>query len=159
MEAETLFSRCHPCICQLSSSSLLYSTYFVTSVLLLTLPVHTCVCAFVSLCEYVCLSVYLPACSQSVLRSANVGEFLTKTLSNTSEKPGVSQEHGRLQKTRSSNRHRVGRKSHGGPILDKELQETNECREQKKFSPGKRLPVGYPTPSGHPQILHIDVFN
>lgn len=37
-------------------------------------------CVFVSLCEYVWLSVYLPACSQSVLRSANVGEFLTKTL-------------------------------------------------------------------------------
>lgn len=94
-----------------------------------------------------------------MLRSANVGKFLTKTLSNTSEKPGVSQEHGCLQKTRSSNRHRVERKSHGGPILDKELQETIECREQKKFSPGKRLPVGYPTPSGHPQILHIDVLN
>lgn len=128
MEAETLFSRCHPCICQ---PFLLLITpqhvfcYFSPS-LNFARP-HMCVS--LSLCEYVCLSVYLPACSQSVLRSANVGEFLTKALGDTSEKPGVSQEHGRLQKTRSSNRHRVGRKSHGGPILDKELQETIECRE------------------------------
>lgn len=30
----------------------------------------------------------------------------------------------------------------------------NECREQERpSSPGKSLPIGYPRPSGHPEII------
>lgn len=41
-----------------------------------------------------------------------------------------------------------------GPNLNKELQETNGCLEQEKLSVSREEPpMGYPMPSGHPEII------